>query len=50
MKLVAETFGVSRSQLVCRVSGSARRRGRYTKAELLLHGQRNHRAGLCRWA
>lgn len=26
MKAVAETFGVSRSQLACRVSGSARRR------------------------
>ena len=33
MKAVAETLGVSRSQLVCRVSGSARRRGRYTKAD-----------------
>ena len=33
MKTVAETLGVSRSQLACRVAGSPRRRGRYTKAD-----------------
>jgi putative transposase len=33
MKAIAETLGVSRSQLACRVAGSPRRRGRYTKAD-----------------
>lgn len=33
MKAVAETLGVSRSQLACRAAGSPRRRGRYTKAD-----------------
>lgn len=33
MKAVADTLGVSRSQLACRAAGTAPRRGRYTKAD-----------------